>query len=181
MDEVYIPQVGDIILVKGNAWLARAIQFFMRIYRKRKGLATVTTVTNHVALVVDLWGVLMVVESDAHGVQARYNVQDYISRRKVKIKRIYPPVHKDFSRIACQYFMIPHKYDFLNFIFQMILIWTGYWIGPTKYKATRRLYCSEYVAVVLDECYGIYKGRTWDKNPLDIDLTAELTDVYRNF
>jgi len=177
----YIPQVGDVILVKGSSWLARAIQYFMKKYRRSRNLPNVDVITNHAALIVELWGVLVVVEAGAHGVAVKYSIYEYLQKHRVKIKRINKSIHPQFSKIASSYFVSPHRYDFLNFIHQIVLIITGYWIGPKKYKATNRLYCSEYVALVLDECYGIYNNQTWDKNPLDIDLTPELNDVYRNF
>lgn len=181
METNYVPRVGDIILVRSNSWLPRAIQFFMRYYRRTRGYKQVTAITNHAACILDLWGVLMVSESTIRGVEATKTASDYIAKHKVIIKRYKGEIPSHFSKVAASYFASPHKYDFLNFLYQMIMVLTGFWIGPKHARADRRLYCSEYIAVIFDDLFGIYKGETWNKNPLDLDITPEFETVYKNF
>ena len=38
MESRYEPKVGDIILVKGSGFLPRAIQYWMRVYRRKRNL-----------------------------------------------------------------------------------------------------------------------------------------------
>lgn len=175
----YIPQVGDIYLVKGTSWLARAIQFWMRVYLKRTGTTT-DFIPNHAATVIDVWGVAMVAEANAKGVEARYTADEYIKKNKIVVMRVNQEVDADWSKYASQYFAIPHRYDVLNFIYQMLMILTGKWYGPTGHKAERRIYCSEYVAILLDKCYDLY-DTTYDKNPIDIYFTKGLQVITRNF
>lgn len=175
----YVPQVGDIYLVKGTSWLARAIQFWMKVYINRNGLIT-DFIPNHVATVIDVWGVAMVAEANAKGIEVRYTAGEYIKKNKLVVMTINQDVDPDWSKYASQYFTIPHRYDVLNFIYQMIMILTGKWVGPKGHKAERRIYCSEYIAILLDKCYDIY-NTTYDKNPIDIYLTKELSVITRNF
>lgn len=181
MNEIYIPKVGDILIVKGTAWLSRAIQYFMVIYKTLRGFK-VDFIPNHCATVIDFYGVLMVAEANAKGIEARYNIEDYLTKYKIRVKRIKGrEVTTDWSSTAAAFFARPHRYDIFNFVFQIILIYTGYWIGPKKSKSTRKLYCSEYIALLLDIAYNIFNGHTWDKNPIDIEIHPELETVFQNF
>jgi hypothetical protein len=181
METNYVPSVGDILLVKGNTWISKAIIFFMKIYLHKKN-TKVDFIPSHCATIIDLWGNLMVIEANASGIEAKYGIIEYLEKYKVRIKRVTHVVTPiDYSKTAVAFLMIPHKYDFLNFIYQIILILTGHWIGPKGYKATHRLYCSEYIALLLDRNYSIESGKSYKINPVDIDLMKELETVYQNF
>ena len=175
----YTPQVGDIYLVRSSSLLARAIQFWMKVYVNRNRKVT-DFIPNHAATVIDIWGVKMVAEANAKGIEAKYTAEEYIKKNKIAVMRINEEVAEDWSKYASQYFIIPHRYDIFNFVYQMIMILTGKWVGPKGHKAERRIYCSEYVAILLDKCYDLY-DTTYDKNPIDIYLTKDLQLVTRNF
>jgi hypothetical protein len=181
METSYVPQVGDILIVRGNSWLSRAIRYFMGIYIKSRNIK-VDFVSNHCATIIDMWGVLMVIEANAAGIEARYTIDDYLLKYKFKVKRVIgKEVPSTYSREAGRYLAIPHKYDFLNFIYHIVMVYTGHWIGPKGYKATHRLYCSEYIALLLDKNYGIDPGKSYRINPVDVDIMEELEIVYKNF
>jgi hypothetical protein len=181
MEPKYVPQVGDVLFTKSGSWLSKIIRYFMTIYAKKRNYK-VDFIPSHCAIVVNIWDVLMVAEANASGIEVRYPIFDYLDKNTVRIKRIINrSVDPDLSKDAIYYVLIPHRYDFLNFLFQIILVLTGHWVGPKGYSSTHRLYCSEYVARILDGCYGIFKGITWDKNPIDIEISEELEIVYQNF
>jgi hypothetical protein len=38
------------------------------------------------------------------------------------------------------------------------------------------VYCSELAAILMDKIRGSFNGVTWDKNPLDIELSRDLRE-----
>jgi hypothetical protein len=180
----YEPQVGDVMLVRGTAFLSKGIQFFMNIYRKALHQPKYV-VYNHAAIVVDVWGKKVVAEAGARGIQAIYTAEDYMAQnKKILVKRYKTALTEEeqklLSQYACSFMYHPTRYDFLNFLYQIALVMTGKWYGPRRAKATKRLYCSEYVAVVMDGVRATFHAQTWDKNPVDIALCEDLEDVAKN-
>lgn len=174
-------QVGDIILVRGGSWLAKSIQFFMNMYRKRKGLPK-RVIYNHVAVAVsDGWGRKYIAEAGARGIEMKTSVRDYLSSRECKVmtwrKQLSADEKMIFSKEASNYMFDPTRYDFLNFFFQIYYIFTGKWAGKKGDKANDVLYCSEFAAVLMYKTRGSFEGKTYDKNPLDIELSPELIEV----
>ena len=166
-------EVGDIILVAGTGFLPKGIQFFMNIYRKRKGLPK-RKLYNHAAAVVDLWGTQWIAEASAKGVRVFQYPNDYVRRQDCKVLGWVEPLDDSekeaLSKTAIAYALHPTRYDVMNFWYQARYILTGKWKGPIGEKAKKRVYCSEFIAILIDELSDIYEGKTWDKNPLDIEL-----------
>lgn len=171
------PQVGDIILVHGGSFLAKGIQFFMNIYRSKQDLAK-RKLYNHVAVVIDLYGQKYIAEAVAKGVQVIPDADKYVATRDCTVLTWVNPLtakeKAELSREAAKYALEIHRYDVLNFPYQIKYIMTGKWRGPTGDKAERRIYCSELAAIVMDKIRGSFDGQTWDKNPLDIELSPDL-------
>ena len=182
----YEPQVGDLFLVKGNNFVSKAIQFWMKIYRKLRNKKVYdTTILNHAGTVINLWGTLVIAEAVAKGIEAHVSVDLYLAKKKVIVRRFKRQLSskekKLTSKTAVGFMTIPHRYDFLTFIYQMYLISTGKWIGPKGKKATKRLYCSEFSAILMDIVRDTFKGETWDKNPEDLLQETSMKTVYKNF
>ena len=174
-------KVGDIILVRGGSWLAKAIQFFMNVYRKRKKLPK-RVLYNHVAIVVsDGWGMTYVAEANAKGIEMKISPQEYLATHTCKVMTWRKPLTKaeqtKFSKTASKYMHDPTRYDFLNFFYQIYYIMTGKWKGKTGDAADDVLYCSEFAAVAMYKTRGTFNGKTWNKNPLDIELCTELKEL----
>lgn len=171
---VEVPAVGDIMLQRTNSWLSKAIMFWMNVYRLKMKLPK-RELYSHVAIVIDMYGQKYVAEAVANGVRLYPDADKYFREKDVKVKTWVKPLSdkekSEFSKEAAKYAHIPTRYDFLNFWFQMKYILTGKWRGPRNDESKKRLYCSEYAAVVMDKVRGCFKGKTWDKNPLDIDLS----------
>lgn len=167
-------EVGDIILVSGTSFLPKGIQFFMNIYRKKKGLPK-RKLYNHVAVVVDLWGNKAIGEAQAKGIQIIGDADKYVNGQDCLVLTWKKPLtvkeKNKFSMEAISKALIPTRYDVLNFFYQMRYVLTGKWKGPKGEKSEKRLYCSEYAAVLMDDLRNCFKGETWDKNPLDIELS----------
>ena len=174
-------QVGDIGLVDSYSLLARMIKFFMKVYCKLLRLP-VRKFYNHAFLVVDIWGTMYVAEALGKGITVTpWESTWYKGSSRVKIlrpkKELGEQEKKDLSRIAVTYALQPTRYDFLNFILQIILILTGKWIGPKGKKARKRLYCSEAAATWINEVRpGTFKAPE-ATNPLDIDLNENFYPV----
>jgi len=172
--------VGDVILVHGGSFLARGIQFFMNIYRSKKGLPK-RKLYNHVAVVIDLYGQQYIAEAVAKGVQVIPNASNYVASQDCKVLTWVKPLtakeKAELSRAAAKYALENHRYDMLNFPYQIRYIFTGKWRGPTGDKANRRIYCSELAAILMDYVRGSFNGVTWDKNPLDIELSSDLVEL----
>lgn len=170
-------EVGDVIFVAGHGFLAKSIQWFMKIYRKKRGLPE-AKVYNHVATVVNLWGEKYIAESAAKGVQIIPWADDYVRRQDCLVKDWVDPFDeiekREWSELAIKYALKPHKYDKLNFWYNMKSILLGKWTGPTGEKAEKKVYCSEYVAILMDKVSGCFDGKTYDKTPLDVELSKEL-------
>jgi len=182
----YKPQVGDLFLVKGKNFIAKAIQFWMKIYRKLRNKEVYdTTILNHAGTVINLWGTLVVAEAVATGIEARVPVDIYLQKKKVIVRRfkrqLTPKEKKLTSQTAIGFMTIPHRYDFLTFIFSMYMIVTGKWIGPKGKKSQKRLYCSEFSALLMDIVRNTFHGKTWDKNPEDLLQETSMKTVYKNF
>lgn len=184
--KLYKPQVGDLFLVKGNNFVSKAIQFWMRVYRKLRNKEVIdTTILNHAGTVINLWGTLVVAEAVAKGVEAHIPVEVYLGKKKVVVRRFKRQLtvkeKKLTSKTAVGFMTLPHRYDFLNFIYQMYMISTGKWIGPKGTKSMRRLYCSEFSAILMDLIRNTFEGKTWDKNPEDLLQEKSMKTIYKNF
>lgn len=176
-DRGFEVQAGDIVLHKNKSFLARAIRFFMDKYRKRLNLPEME-LFNHVSVIVELWGTLWVAEAAEKGIQI-VPLSD-LYNQYIKVKRFNNPLTQEekesVSKYAVKYALNPHRYDFFNFIFQAIMIARGKWSGPKGKKAEKRIYCSEFAAMCMKYIRNSFKN-TYDKNPLDIDISKDLKDV----
>jgi len=182
----YEPQVGDLFLVKGNNWVGKAIQWWMKVYRKlrRKEILN-KTILNHAGTVINLWGHLIIAEATAKGVEAHIPIGVYLMKHKVIVRRFKRQLtskeKKLISRFAVGCMTIPHRYDFLAFPYQMYMIVTGKWVGPKNKKAMKRMYCSEFSAVLMDIVRNTFHGKTYDKNPEDLLQEPSMKTIYKNF
>ena len=171
---------GDIILVSNNGLLPKGIKLFMNIYRKKKDVSK-TELYNHVVVVVNLWGKMWIADSAEKGVQVNESLEKYVNRENCLHLTWKTPLTEEeqelFSKTAINYSLNPTRYDFINFYDQIRYILTGKWKGKTGDKSKKRLYCSEFAAVCMDVVRNSFKGVTWDKNPLDIQLCEDLVVV----
>ena len=172
---------GDIILVRGNSFISKAIRFHMALYRKQLGIPE-RELFSHAGTIVEIWGKKYVVEAQSNGININpledaygdKDPKDYIIKTpkkpysKVEIERI--------NKIASKSSFNPTRYDFLAFIYQIDMIrrtrhtTNKKWAGPTGKKATDRLYCTEACATWAN---GVRPGtfdKPWSVNPLDIDI-----------
>jgi len=170
--------IGDIIITRDRGFVPRSIRVFMRKYRKRLGLPP-AKVFNHCAVIIENDGNTIVAESAIKGVVATMTPAQYLMKHPDhKIMTWVEPLtyfeQEDISDIAMEYIMKGTRYDFKNFIDQIILITTGIWTGRKGEKSKRRLYCSELAAVCMDGVRASFDGKTWDVNPLDVEINRDL-------
>ena len=141
MVEISFIQAGYVLLYRSNKLISRLIRFFQK------------SPYYHAGLVVELWGELFVAESDRHGL----TVNRLIDSIKGDGITILQPKF-EYDPIQINKFVIPilgkHKYDMMSlFFYQVIYLMTGKWIGRRDEHASKRLYCSEFVAYVFHCLY----------------------------
>jgi len=174
-------QVGDIGLVNGRTWLARAIKFFMNIFRIILKLPR-RKLYNHAFLIIDVWGNLYVAEALAKGITIRpWKSSPYNGSNRIKMLRLKDELNKkekeEISKYCISFALEPTRYDIFNFFFQILLILFGRWYGPSGEEAKKRLYCSEAVATWINEIRpGIFE-KPEATNPLHIDMNENLKEV----
>ena len=171
-------KVGDIILTNNTSFIARAIRLFMRRYAKKLGVH-VDKFYNHAAICVEYEGKKLIAESMIKGVQIKQTPEEFLEHNPnhLILTWIDPLSEKEqelVSDIAINYSLMITRYDFANFIQQIRLINSGIWYGKTGEDASKRLYCSELVAICMDAVRGVFP-HWWSKNPLDIQLSEVLT------
>ncbi len=167
-------KVGDILCVRdGKSFIAKCIQYYMRIYKKKLGYDAIPNY-HHSAIVVDIWGRLNVAEAVGKGFKIHPIEEAYPNWNRVDIITPNKPLSdiekKEISRIAEHYSLKITRYDYFNFLFQIWLIKTGKWIGPRGKKAENRFYCSEAVATI----YNKIRPNTFElpaaTNPVDVAI-----------
>ena len=170
-------KVGDVVLYHGHTWVAKQILKWMNQSRIKKGLPE-RALFNHAAMIIDLWGSKWLIESVARGVHVIPLTVDMYNGKHIKVKtwvkRLTTNEKYILSRFAIELALENHHYDFLNFIYHMIYISIGKWFGPKGFKARKVIYCSELVAILMDKIRDSFKGETYNKSPLDIDLSNDL-------
>jgi len=157
-------QNGDILICSSNGILGRMIK-----------LATRSTV-NHVAMVIDVSGVKMVIDSQSNGT----NVKTFENWKKeygykyvaYRYKQATPEWGKKIRAKALSKTGVT-GYDFASLIiYQPLYLITGKWIGLKEEKAGNRMYCSEFVAWVFDF------PRWWTYSPKDVENFLSDNEYY---
>jgi len=145
-------QPGNILLYRSEKLLSKLIRFFQKCPY------------HHAGIVVELWGELFVAESNSHGLTVN-KLEDSIKGSQILI--LQPQFEIDYIQI--NKFVIPilgkHKYDIMSLlVFQLYYTLTGVWLGKHDEHASKRLYCSEFVAYVYHRLYDVFH-EWWKTNP----------------
>lgn len=177
-------KAGDILLVAdGKSILARGITAFMRRYCKLNNLHYYR-LYHHAAIVIEHDGELKVAEAIGRGWVVRPAWQAYTLQEYAKRVDFYRP-EKDWTEkelklirgLAVNYSLNVTRYDFANFIFQMIMIQTGVWVGKRGEDAEGRLYCSEGVATIINKVRPYMCEEPWRYNPMDLYFEPGLKKI----
>ena len=164
---------GDVLLHQGKGFVSRQIRKWMEKARIKMGLKP-RTLYNHASIVVEIWGELWVVEAVAKGahmisLKERLDTKDHILVKKW-VKPLTKKERNSLSKKAVVFVGENHEYQFSAFIFHMVKITFGKWFGRKNAKAERRVNCTELVAILMDYIRDCFKGKTYNIDPLDIDL-----------
>ncbi len=171
-------QVGDIICVRdGKSFVPRGIQWFMKVYKKKKKLDPDIPLYHHNGIIIEVWGKFFIAEAVKEGFKIHSMDEAYSEatwENRIDIIRPNMPLSsyekEILCRIATKFNMKITRYDFLNFFFQIWLIYTGKWIGPRGEKAENRVYCSEAVATI----YNYVRAGCFENpaatNPIDVAI-----------
>jgi hypothetical protein len=137
-------QPGYILLYRSEKLLSKIIRFLQKCPY------------HHSGIVIELWGELFVAESKTHGLSVN-RLHDSIRRSKIMVLK--PKF--EYDPIQINKFVVPilgkHKYDIMSLLFyQFIYLITGKWIGRRDEHASKRLYCSEFVAYVFHSLFNVF-------------------------
>lgn len=173
---------GDILLVHSHGILGRIIQFGMNLERWLRLDIKKHKVYNHAAIATHDG---VIAEALAIGITIRGFEKAYGKRKKVDLLVYRPNWTEDelfwIPVIANQYHRV--NYQFLNFIQYAIKIFTGIWFGKTHKQAQDKLYCTEFVSLVVHKIKPEMFKKYWRSSPNDVykwcRLNCELVAEYK--
>ena len=170
---------GDVLLHQSKSWLGRQIRKWMEFARVKAGLNP-RTLYNHASMVIELWGKLWIIEAVGKGVHILPLEQRLGHDKQILVKTWKKILTKkeanNLSKKAVAFAGENHEYQFSAFILHIIKITFGKWFGRKNIKTQKRVNCSELVAILMDFIRNCFKGNTYDKSPLDIDLNKCLVN-----
>jgi hypothetical protein len=176
---------GNIVMTGSKKFLSKAIQFFMKISRTKKGLPNPKgLISSHSAMIVDMWGQPYVAEALAKGIVVSSFADAYGEKLdKIKIlapKKAYSKDEKEkVSKAAISDSLIPHRYDYFGLLYQIkYVLSNGTWVGPKGDKAEKRLYCTEAVATWANRVRPNTFSQEEASNPIDIEFNKFYKVVY---
>ena len=128
-------KTGDVLICRGNRWLSKAIQWFIKFC------------PSHAGVVVECWGEIYVVDSQNNGTNPKpfdQWMEEYNYEVRVLRKEGGPADAKAFSIRAFSKVGLT-GYDYFSLVLKSPLYWlTGRW---KKVKNSEdKMYCSEYTA-----------------------------------
>lgn len=158
-----------LVYVRSKNFLARGIQFFMRLYALRFKGRPWRKPVNHADIVHHglVWG------SVAQGFYPRTIEHSWNKATKLYVYELEPKVSpKEIDKVLQNYLGRP--YDAKNFIDFIVKLAIGRWTGHTKHHAEKKLYCIEAVHKVMEDI-GIEPvlENAWDNDPEESRLWAE--------
>lgn len=146
-------QTGDVLHCRRNTFIAKCIKLFTK------------SRFNHTAMVVEIWGVICIIDSQNDGTNIRTFEQwkkKYNYKYEVTTLNLSDQEKREMSKKALSMVGVT-KYDFVSLlIWQPMYILFGKWHGKKNASANKRMYCSEFVAWVL----GL--DRYWALSPQDV-------------
>jgi hypothetical protein len=132
-------KAGDILHCRGRGAISRGIQ-----------LVTKSKI-NHTAMVIEIWGQLYIIDAQSDGVNPR-PLKDWMRKYKYEFI-IHRPQNIDIKKLSVKAMSKSGvtPYDFSSLLItQPIFLITGKWVGRTKVKSEKKMYCSEFIAWVFD-------------------------------
>jgi hypothetical protein len=172
---------GDILLIHSKNFIGRLIQFGMNVERWRwlSFKPFWKKVCNHAAICIDEFpGIndVLIAEAMGNGIIIHLFNPSYGKSKNIEITIYRPPLSKnELTRIyneAIKYKGV--KYQFINFLQYIPKILFGIWLGRTHVEAEDKLYCTEYVALVLNKitCGRLFK-KYWRTSPAGLQSWCE--------
>lgn len=135
---------GDVLHCTGDSFLSKAIQLFCR------------SRINHTAFVIEIAGIIYIIDSDAHGVNPKL-LEHWMKKNNYKFYVSRPdPEHFDIDQLCIKALSQSGvtNYDFGSLFWHQIKYQlTGKWSGKTDIEAEKRMYCSEFIAWVFSLKY----------------------------
>ena len=159
---------GDIILFKPTSLIGKIICYVSK------------SPYSHASIIVNNWHIPAVNESQPRGIISP-PAQLRLQGETILIKRYKNTMFFSEEKFAIHANShLGKRYDFISTLFfQLIFQLTGIWIGKHSNAAERRLYCSEYVALVYNKTVGIFP-EWWKVDPKHLwqDRKLQFITVY---
>jgi hypothetical protein len=166
---------GVVGLVHGHNAIAKIIQFWMRIYSKKK------KVYSHGFIIIEFEGQIYVAEAIRKGVTISLFEKEYGGKKNYILFEPKVPWTPDeikkLSHAAIESSFNVTRYSFGDITFQILLIITGKWFGPTGNRAEKRMYCSEAVATWINKVRPGFFINPPATNPMDIYNNGHLQQI----
>lgn len=176
---------GDILLVHGSGFISKSIQYFMGIYKKRKGIPK-SKLYNHAAIIIEVWGRLYAAEALATGINIAPLEQAYPEGKweNIKVRTPKKPYNKEeqelISKIAVAYAFTPTRYGYGDLLAHAAAIISGKgydgWVGKKEERAEKRQHCTEYCATCANKVRPNTYEFQWHANPVDIEINKYYVD-----
>lgn len=163
-------KTGDVIFTRMPLVWYKPIRFVSWAIRK-----VLKTWFNHVAIYVELYGKPFVAESTKGGVRIiPFDKWSKDSIIEIKTPKFFEPQNEVGQKImAYQGFT---GYDYISLVwFQVILQATGKWKGEKGPKAQKKLYCSEYAALIYHQQFPEW----WKTTPKDLYNSDKFKKVWK--
>ena len=142
-------KTGDIVLFKTKFKWYNPITYVSVAIRAITGYDY-----NHVGVVVSNWDKLFLNEAIEKGVIS-IPLEKRLKGQEILVLRDSSPIDEKKFAVEANSFLGNTGYDFSSLlVFQLIYQITNKWIGRKEENATKRMYCSEYVAY-------LYKMKDW--------------------
>lgn len=175
---------GDIVLVHSKTLLGRIIQFGMNVERWRwfSFHPFWKKVCNHAAICYEDG---FIAEALACGITT-HSIDEAYGNFKNGTIWIYRPKWNKLEKDRIKVHALRYRkvyYQFINFLQYIPKILFGMWLGKTGKAAEDRLYCTEYVALVINKAtLGKLFKKYWRTSPSGVqswcEKNAELVGEY---
>lgn len=172
-------KTGDILAIHGKSWLAKRIQYFMRVYAKKKDV-DIDRTYNHTMIVIDD----KIQEAIGRGVVRRDLFDGYKKSdlKRMCVIRYYNDLTEtqvDSIKDKAQELLEKNvEYEFVNFLWWIPYIYSNGKINwsPRGKKAYKKVFCFELSAIILNAGINLFKKPS---NITTVDLQTDARfDVY---
>lgn len=171
---------GDILLVHSKNITGKVIQFGMNVeqWRLLNFMPLWKKIYNHAAICIEDG---IIAEALKEGIVI-HNFDEVYKNKKGKELCIYRPKWKKEELELLKPISESYKgvnYQFVNFIQYIPKILLGIWLGRKEKNSENKLYCTEFVSLVIHRItHGKYFKKYWKSSPTDVKIWCDNNTKY---